>query len=153
MSWLYLIVAAPPPNLLSQHLMTWTHLVEKTACQQVSKAQRDRDSDAARGPPPTPQRSFRTPAALLPDIITVWELVHVSSLPYSLSVYLQIPDPQIRPRWPDIRYETCCTQAISFNSFHSTAQNDCLAGHSNRHCPGNMLLRRSHGRCSDRDYE
>lgn len=46
----------------------------------VSKAQRDREADAKRGPPPTPKRSFRAPPALVPDIITVWELLHVSLL-------------------------------------------------------------------------
>jgi hypothetical protein len=49
-----------------------------SGAKKISKAQRDRDSDASRGPPPAPERSFRAPAALLPDIITVWELVHVS---------------------------------------------------------------------------
>ena len=44
----------------------------------VSKAQRDREADARRGPPPPPKRNFRAPTALLPDVITVWELLQVS---------------------------------------------------------------------------
>ena len=44
----------------------------------ISKAQRDREADAKRGLPPPAKRNFRAPAALLPDIITTWELLHVS---------------------------------------------------------------------------
>ena len=46
----------------------------------ISKAQRDREADAKRGPPPSPKRSFRAPAGMLPDIITTWELLHVNLL-------------------------------------------------------------------------
>ena len=46
----------------------------------LSKAQRDREADTRRGPPPSPKRNFRAPAALLPDIIITWELLHVSLL-------------------------------------------------------------------------
>ena len=47
------------------------------AGKKVSKAQRDREADAKRGSPPPPKRTFRAPQALVPDIITVWELLHV----------------------------------------------------------------------------
>lgn len=43
----------------------------------VTKAQRDREADVKRGPPPIPKRSFRAPAVLLPEIIASWELLHV----------------------------------------------------------------------------
>ena len=42
-----------------------------------SRAQRDRDADAERGPPPQLSRSNRSPAALVPDLIMVYELLQV----------------------------------------------------------------------------
>lgn len=44
-----------------------------------ARAKREAEADGARGPPPEPRRSSRTPAELLPDLIMVWELLHVRS--------------------------------------------------------------------------
>lgn len=42
-----------------------------------SRAARERDADVARGNPPEPSHSTRVPPALQPDLIMVWELLHV----------------------------------------------------------------------------
>ena len=41
------------------------------------RAKRERDADAARGPVPAPCRAFRASTGLVPDLITVWELLQV----------------------------------------------------------------------------
>lgn len=40
-----------------------------------SRSKRERAADIERGPPPEPTRSFRLPQQLLPDLLTIWELL------------------------------------------------------------------------------
>lgn len=49
----------------------------KSPVKRESRAKRDREANAVRGPPPEPSRSKRMPPELVPDLIMVWELLHV----------------------------------------------------------------------------
>lgn len=48
---------------------------EEAAAEERSRSKRERAADAERGPPPELTRSFRLPQQLLPDLLTVWELL------------------------------------------------------------------------------
>ncbi|CAL8466956.1 g6492 [Coccomyxa elongata] len=49
----------------------------EAAAEARTRSKREREADAARGPPPEPARSFRLPQPLLPDLLTVWELLQM----------------------------------------------------------------------------
>ena len=49
----------------------------EAAAEARTRSKREREADAARGPPPDPLRSFRLPQPLLPDLLTVWELLQM----------------------------------------------------------------------------
>lgn len=49
----------------------------EAAAEARTRSKREREADAARGPPPDPARSFRLPQPLLPDLLTVWELLQI----------------------------------------------------------------------------
>ena len=71
------------------------------SCAQA-KAKREKEAVALRGEPPPPNRAFRLPMRLVPDLVMVWQL-------------LQVLPPQLRPASPaghPLFYSTCFYQAL-----------------------------------------